>query len=202
MIARSGAADEPAACPSHHRFPALTRRASRLTVGLVAAGLLAACSAHPAGAAGSMITVSTGACGRLAGPAPGLQTFRIHNEASAAAEVDLVNPASGAIYAEVEALGPGHHQPDARSTLGSGTYAFRCVIEDIDPITGPAVKVGGHVARRPGHRAGHQQRPARRRPTSTTPTSPPAWRSLARQTAALAADVRRGDLAAAPRRPG
>jgi iron uptake system EfeUOB component EfeO/EfeM len=145
VIARSGAADEPAACASHHRFPALTRRASRLTVGLVAAGLLAACSANPAGAAGSMITVSTGACGQgWQNPAPGLQTLRVHNSGTAAAEVDLINPASGAIYAEVEALGPGTTQP-MRLDVGSGAYAFRCLIEDVDPITGPVVKVGGHV---------------------------------------------------------
>ena len=28
---------------------------------------------------------------------------------------------------------------------GSGPYAFRCLIEDTDPITGPVIKVGGHV---------------------------------------------------------
>ncbi len=148
MIARSGAAREPAACASHHRFPALTHRASRLTAGLVAAGVLAACSAHPAGAAGSVITVSTGACGRWQA-APGLRTFRIHNEASAAAEVYLVNPKTYAIYGALDGIGAGTTSTMAVS-LGSGTYAFRCVIDDIDPFSGPAVKVPGHVKGEPG----------------------------------------------------
>jgi phospholipase C len=41
--------------------------------------------------------------GQLA--APGWYTFGVHNAAAENAEVDLVNPANGAVYAEVEALG-------------------------------------------------------------------------------------------------
>ena len=32
-----------------------------------------------------------------------------------------------------------------RLNVGSGSYAFRCLFEDYDPITGPAVTVGGHA---------------------------------------------------------
>ena len=32
-----------------------------------------------------------------------------------------------------------------RLDVGSGSYAFRCLFEDYDPITGPTVTVGGHA---------------------------------------------------------
>ena len=51
------------------------------------------------------------------------------------AEVDLVNPANGAVYAEVEALGPGTTSP-MRLNVGSGSYAFHCLFEDFGAITG------------------------------------------------------------------
>ena len=87
----------------------------------------------------------TGAAGQLAaGRDPGWHTFQIHNAAAEDAEVDLVNPANGAIYAEVEASGPGTTSP-MRLNVGSGSYAFRCLFEDFDPITGPTVVVGGHA---------------------------------------------------------
>ena len=31
-----------------------------------------------------------------------------------------------------------------RLNVGSGSYAFRCLFEDFDPLTGPTVTVGGH----------------------------------------------------------
>jgi iron uptake system component EfeO len=37
-----------------------------------------------------------------------------------------------------------------RLRVGSGTYAFQCVLEDTDPIQGPSVKVPGHVRGAPG----------------------------------------------------
>jgi iron uptake system EfeUOB component EfeO/EfeM len=113
----------------------------------MSAGLLAACGgpATPAG----LISVSNGGCGgswQLA--SPGWHTFQIYNAAAEGAEVDLVNPASGAVYAEVEALGPGTTTP-MRLDVGSGSYAFRCLFEDFDPITGPTVVVHGHAGGTP-----------------------------------------------------
>jgi iron uptake system component EfeO len=107
----------------------------------VAAGV-AGCSASPQA---NVITVSTGACGTgWVHPSAGLQTLQVKNESTAAAEVDLIDPANGAIYAEVEALGPDTTAP-MQVDVGSGSYAFRCLIEDVDPLTGPVVKVTGHV---------------------------------------------------------
>ncbi|HEX3920775.1 MAG TPA: EfeM/EfeO family lipoprotein [Streptosporangiaceae bacterium] len=112
-----------------------------IVVTMAAAGV-AACSASPQA---SVITVSTGACGTgWVHPFAGLQTLQLRNESTAAAEVDLIDPANGAVYAEVEALGPGTTAP-MQVDVGSGSYAFRCLIEDVDPLTGPVVKVIGHV---------------------------------------------------------
>ena len=99
-------------------MPNVRRAALRAWIAAASAAALAttagvtACSggAAPAG----LISVSNGGCGtswHLA--APGWHTFQVHNAAAENAEVDLVNPANGAIYAEVEALGPGTTEPDA-----------------------------------------------------------------------------------------
>ncbi len=107
----------------------------------VAAGLSGCGTRHPDG---NIVTVSAGACGagwRQA--SAGMQTFQIRNSSTGGAEVDLINPASGAIYAEVAGLGPGTTRP-MRVDLGSGRYAFRCLLQDTHPLTGPAVRVGGH----------------------------------------------------------
>lgn len=140
--------------------------------------------------------MSTGACGtgwRQA--AAGLQTFQIQNTSTGGAEVDLIDPADGAIYAEVDALGPGTSRP-MRVDVGSGSYAFRCLIEDTDALTGPTVRVAGHV-----------QGAAAVLPVTTDDLLAPAseyhayvtagLRTLARQTTVLAAAISSGDLAAA-----
>jgi iron uptake system component EfeO len=115
-----------------------------LAMGALATGLAGCASPSQPG---QVITVSARACGADWGPAaPGWQTFQVRNSLPGAAEVDLVNPATGAIYAEVAALGPGTTRP-MRLDLGSGRYAFRCLTGDTGSVTGPAVRIGGH---RPG----------------------------------------------------
>ena len=159
----------------------------------VSTGVLAACSGAPSPA---QISVSNGGCGsswQLADP--GWHTFQIHNAAAEDAEVDLVNPANGAIYAEVEALGPGTTSP-MRLNVGSGSYAFRCLFEDFDPITGPTVVVAGHARGTPAIL-----------PVTSNDLLAPAreyhdyvaagLNTLAGQADALAADVRAGNLGAA-----
>jgi iron uptake system component EfeO len=131
------------------RPPRPASRRSRLGVPLTAAAALAAalagCSASAGTAPAGVISVTTGACGgRWHLDAAGWHTFTITNASSEAAEVNLINPASGAIYAEIEAMGPGTSQP-MRLKVGSGRYAFQCVLEDTDPVQGPSVTVAGHV---------------------------------------------------------
>jgi Phosphoesterase family/Imelysin len=170
------------------------RRAALTAALVVSAGVLAACSGGTPPA--NLVSVSDGGCGsswHLAGP--GWHTFRISNTAAEAAEVDLINPASNAVYAEVESLGPGTTSP-MRLDVGSGSYAFRCLFEDHDPITGPTAVVGGHAAGTPAIQ-----------PVTSNDLLAPArvyhsyvaagLTTLAGQADALLANVRAGNLAAA-----
>jgi iron uptake system EfeUOB component EfeO/EfeM len=109
--------------------------------------LLTACSSSGGGtpASAGLISVSNGGCGsswHLAGP--GWHTFGVYNGAAEGGTVDLVDPATNGIYAEIETIGPGTTVP-MRLDVGSGSYAFRCLFDDYDPITGPTVKVAGHT---------------------------------------------------------
>jgi iron uptake system component EfeO len=106
----------------------------------VAGGLLlAGCGAVDGPAE---IAVSASACGVGWSARGGAQTFLVRNVGTGAVEVDLVDPASGGVYAEVAALGPGTVRA-LRVELGDGQYAWRCVPDDADPVTGPTVRVSG-----------------------------------------------------------
>jgi iron uptake system component EfeO len=122
------------------------RRAALTVAVAMSAGLLAACSSSAPPA--NLISVSNAGCGSSWHAGPGWYTFQIYNAAAEAAEVDLVSPVSGAVYAEVETIGPSTSSP-MRLDLGSGSYAFRCLFADFDPITGPTTVIGGHVGGTP-----------------------------------------------------
>jgi iron uptake system component EfeO len=118
------------------------------TVGALAVVSLAACGSGSGSAAAPAgeISISTGGCGgNWHLDAPGWHTFQLHNSASDAAEVELINPSSGAVYDDIENLGAGTTDP-MRINVGSGSYAFRCLIEDTDALTGPTEKVPGHTS--------------------------------------------------------
>jgi iron uptake system component EfeO len=164
-----------------------------LTAGLTAS--LSACSSGPAQPS-NVITVSSNQCGGAwSVQGPGWHTFEIDNQSTGGGEIDLINPANGAIYAEVENSGPGTITP-MRLNLGSGTYAFMCNFNDFNTQVGTKVTVGGHAKGTPAVL-----------PVSYTETIPYAkkyqayaaagLKVLARETATLAADVRAGDLTAA-----
>jgi iron uptake system component EfeO len=170
------------------------RRAALTAALAVSTAVIAACS----GGAPSpdLISVTTGGCGTSwQPPSPGWHTFQIHNAASQNADVDLINPGNGAIYAEVEALGPGTTSP-MRLNMGSGSYAFRCLFEDTEAVTGRTVVVDGHVRGTPAIL-----------PVTRNDLFGPArqyhdWvaaglTTLASQADGLAADVRTGNLGAA-----
>ena len=127
------------------------RRTAPLAATLtVTAGLLLAACGGSAPPPANLISVSNGGCGgswHVAKPGP--YTFQVYNAAAEEGDVDLINPASGAIYAEIEMLGPGTTSP-MQLDIGSGTYAFRCSFEDFDPMNGPTKTVGGHAAGSPG----------------------------------------------------
>jgi len=165
-----------------------------LAAGTAFAGLVSGCGSQAADS--NQIMVSTGACGTgWQHPAAGWHTFQVYNGSTGGAEVDLINPASGGIYAEVEALGPQTSRP-MRLDVGSGSYAFRCLIEDTDAITGPVIRIGGHVAGTPAIvpvTDNDLLGPAREYHAYVTA----GLQVLARQTGVLAADIHRGNLAGA-----
>ncbi|MFJ8388809.1 imelysin family protein [Streptomyces sp. NPDC094438] len=101
----------------------------------------------PAGAKGpTAIEVSAGACGRgWTGATPGPQVFELRNTSASAAEVDLTDPGTGAVYGEIEGLAPGTSR-EMRVVLGGGSYAFKCLPDDADAVTGPTVKIAGASA--------------------------------------------------------
>jgi iron uptake system component EfeO len=119
---------------------------------LASAALLAAsgCAGGrpaPARAAQTRITVSVGQCGAgWTRPAAGQQHFVLDNTDTRAGEVLLTDARTAAVYAEVEPLGPGS-STDMTIALGSGSYAFRCAMEDEATVVGPTVTIPGTVPR-------------------------------------------------------
>lgn len=92
------------------------------------------------------VEVSSSHCGRgWSSPVPGVQIFDLHNTSDEPAEVYLEDPASQAVYGEVEDVGPGTTRP-LTVRLGKGAYAFKCVPDDADAATGPTVRLTrGHA---------------------------------------------------------
>ncbi|WP_446040995.1 imelysin family protein [Streptomyces sp. SID1121] len=78
-------------------------------------------------------------------PRAGLQVFDVRNTTTSAVEVHLTD-STGALLGEVDGLAPGTTRP-IRVTLGRGTYTFRCLAEDTDAVTGPAVRISRGPAR-------------------------------------------------------
>ena len=104
--------------------------------GAALAASLTACSSGGGGQPSNVITVSSNQCGgswHLSGP--GWHTFEIYNQATGGGEIDLVDPANGAVYAELENSGPGTTNPMTLD-VGSGRYAFLCLFEDSNPLQG------------------------------------------------------------------
>ena len=100
------------------------------------------------------VRISRGACGTgWERPRSGVQVFDVHNASSRPAEVYLKDARTGAVYGEVEGLGPGTTRP-LRADIGPGSYAFACYPDDSAPVRGHAVRVrgGGH-----GSHGGHRE---------------------------------------------
>ncbi|MER6546116.1 EfeM/EfeO family lipoprotein [Streptomyces sp. NPDC001250] len=88
-----------------------------------------------------VIDVSQSHCGSgWTRPEPGVRTFDLHNSSDGAAEVYLEDPGSQAVYGEVEGIGPGTTR-ELTVRLGKGSYAFKCVPDDADAVTGPTVHI-------------------------------------------------------------
>jgi iron uptake system component EfeO len=118
------------------------RKTRVLTIAVVvAAASLTACGGGASGA----ISFNSASCGgSWTLSQPGWHTFELHNANDVGGEIDLIDPRTSGIYAEVDQLGPGTTQTMSLD-VGSGRYAFRCLFDDTDPMTGPTVTVPGHV---------------------------------------------------------
>jgi iron uptake system component EfeO len=125
-----------------------TRWAGLAAVVVVAAAVVVLWPGSGSDAAGDPeISVSRSDCGQgWTAPKPGPQTFQLHNIGTVTAEVDLIDPATGTIFGEVEGLGAGTTRP-LSVTLGNGDYAFRCLPDEAPAIVGPAAHVSGGDAR-------------------------------------------------------
>ncbi|MFF4303095.1 EfeM/EfeO family lipoprotein [Streptomyces sp. NPDC001601] len=151
--------------------------------------------ADPTALPHTTVEVSASRCGRgWSAPVSGVQVFDLHNPTDGAAGVLLEDPGSQAVYGEVEDIGPGTTR-ELTVRLGKGAYAFKCVPDDADAVTGPTVRI-----------ARGSSGPAAA-PVTEHDLIPPAlayqkWvgnglSDVVRLTTALRAAVDRGDLAAA-----
>ena len=108
---------------------------------VVAGAVIATSSGKPA--ASATVTVSQTACGQgFTTPKPGQQVFQMRNTGSQTSEVYLINPATNAVYGEVEGIAPGTTRA-LTATIGSGDYAWRCVPTSGSAVTSATVHVSG-----------------------------------------------------------
>ena len=143
---RSRPPARPAAAPDAptpaRRRPAWVVPAAVVAVPALLAGLAVA-FADPKPAAAQTVAVSEKDCGEgFTAPEPGRQTFQMHNTGDKTAEVYLIDPATNAVYGEIEGLAPGttralvgHHR---RRHIRLAVRAQR--------------RHRGHLRGRPGHR--------------------------------------------------
>jgi iron uptake system component EfeO len=177
------------------RLPAATAVAAALALAVTGCG--SSSSQAQGGQSTTLISFNDAECGATWHASPGWHTFNVQNEAEYGAEVDLVNPANGAIYDELENTGPGTTVPMSID-LGSGKYAFLCEVQDFDPVAGPTVTVSGDVK---GAKAilpvtYNELYPLCKEDQKATTAG---IEVLERETAVLAGDVRSGNLAQAKR---
>lgn len=142
-------AEPPAATPSTpRRFPRWTVPAALVAAPALIAGItIAAGNGKPASGT-PVVEVSAANCGKgFTAPKPGRQTFQVRNTGSRTSEIYLIDPVSNAVYGEVEGIAPGTTRA-LIATVGSGSYAWRCVPNGGKAVTSAAVRVsagGGSV---------------------------------------------------------
>jgi iron uptake system component EfeO len=166
-------------------------------VGAALAASLTACSSG-GGRPSNVITVSSAECGGAwSVSGPGWHTIQISNQGTTGAEIDLVDPANGAVYAEIENTGPGTVNP-IDIDFGSGKYALLCLFNDFSPLQGSTVTVDGHVSGTPAVLpvTYNDLIPLAKAYAAREET---AIKVMASETATLAAAVRGGNLATARR---
>ncbi|ANP51265.1 high-affinity iron transporter [Streptomyces griseochromogenes] len=141
-------APEPKAARPPRRRPVWLIPAAVVAVPAVIASLVVA-FARPKPAGDQTVAVSETECGKgFTAPRPGRQTFQMHNTGGKTSEVYLIDPATSAVYGEIEGLAPGTTR-DLVATVAGGTYAWRCVPTGGRAVTSTAVRVSGGGAAEP-----------------------------------------------------
>ncbi|MGW3953630.1 iron uptake transporter permease EfeU [Streptomyces sp. NPDC004752] len=148
---REPSAAEASATPSRgavvRRRPAWVVPVAVVAVPAVLAALVVAL-ARPEPADAQTVAVSETDCGQgFAAPKPGRRTFRMHNTGGRTSEVYLIDPATDAVYGEIEGLAPGTTR-ELVATVAGGTYAWRCVPTGGRAVTSRSVTVSGGGAAR------------------------------------------------------
>ncbi|MGX9890407.1 iron uptake transporter permease EfeU [Streptomyces sp. NPDC002276] len=132
----------PEAVSSPRRRPVWVVPVAVVAVPAVVAGLVVAL-ARPKPASSQTVAVSETECGKgFTAPDTGRQTFQMHNTGDKTSEVYLIDPASGAVYGEVEGIAPGTTR-DLVATVAGGSYAWRCVPTGAKAVTSATVRVSG-----------------------------------------------------------
>ncbi|MEV8544887.1 iron uptake transporter permease EfeU [Streptomyces sp. NPDC051572] len=127
---------------SSRRRPVWVVPVAVVAVPAVVAGLVVAFS-RPKPASSETVAVSETECGKgFTAPDTGRQTFQMHNTGDKTAEVYLIDPATNAVYGEVEGLAPGTTR-DLVATVAGGSYAWRCVPTGAKAVTSATVHVSG-----------------------------------------------------------
>ncbi|MEV0068410.1 EfeM/EfeO family lipoprotein [Amycolatopsis sp. NPDC050768] len=117
---------------------------------VVAAGVVVVVvdAAGPDAEAGPIVVSRSGCGAGGAAPPPGPQTLQVRNTGAVTMEVEVVDPATGTVFGELEGVGSGTTRA-LPVNLADGAYALRCAPEDGTPFVGPEVRVSGG-AQRPG----------------------------------------------------
>ncbi|MGW2904247.1 iron uptake transporter permease EfeU [Streptomyces sp. NPDC001204] len=130
------------AAVARRRRPVWVVPVAVVAVPAVVAGLVVALG-RPKPAGAQTVAVSETECGKgFTAPEPGRRTFQMQNTGSKTSEVYLIDPATNAVYGEIEGLAPGTTR-DLVATVAGGSYAWRCVPTGGTAVTSKAVRVGG-----------------------------------------------------------
>ncbi|WP_194925622.1 EfeM/EfeO family lipoprotein, partial [Catenulispora pinisilvae] len=143
---------EPAATPAASApAPAARKPTPRWALGtavvavpaVIAGAVIVAVGPDSGGKGAQTIEVSSASCGKGFGDlTTGEHVFQMKNTGDVAAEVYLMDPSSSAVYGEIESLAPGTTRP-MTATIGTGTYAWRCVPNGKDAVTSESKRASG-----------------------------------------------------------
>ncbi|MFF3577287.1 iron uptake transporter permease EfeU [Streptomyces mirabilis] len=139
----SAPAEGAVATPSTpRRFPRWTVPAALVAVPALIAGITIAAGGGKPASGTPVVEVSAADCGKgFTAPKPGRQTFQVRNTGTRTSEIYLIDPVSNAVYGEVEGIAPGTTRA-LIATVGTGSYAWRCVPNGGKAVTSAAVRVG------------------------------------------------------------